>query len=179
MPSAQAVPAPVASSATRSAPRTSHTVDIADLAVSNDPNATLVTYSLGSCIGVTIWDPQSRVGGMLHYMLPDASINPEKAKSIPAMFGETGIPLLFRSAYALGAVKTRLVVKVAGGAQLLGDSQLFDIGKRNYLLLRKLLWKNGVLIDKEDVGGSVSRTIRLDIGTGRFTMRRGGEEVEL
>lgn len=179
MPSAQAVPAPVASSATRSAARTSHTVDIADLAVSNDPNATLVTYSLGSCIGVTIWDPQSRVGGMLHYMLPDASINPEKAKSIPAMFGETGIPLLFRSAYALGAVKTRLVVKVAGGAQLLGDSQLFDIGKRNYLLLRKLLWKNGVLIDKEDVGGSVSRTIRLDIGTGRFTMRRGGEEVEL
>lgn len=179
MPSAQAVPAPVAASAARAAVRTSHTVDIADLAVSNDPNFTLVTYSLGSCIGVTIWDPQTRVGGMLHYMLPDASINPEKAKTIPAMFGETGIPLLFRSAYALGAVKTRLVVKVAGGAQLLGDSQLFDIGKRNYLLLRKLLWKNGVLIDKEDVGGSVSRTIRLDIGTGRFTMRRGGEEVEL
>lgn len=179
MPSAQAVPAPVASSAARSSARTSHTVDIADLAVSSDPNFTLVTYSLGSCIGLTIWDPQTRVGGMLHYMLPDASINPEKAKSIPAMFGETGIPLLFRSAYALGAVKTRLIVKVAGGAQLLGDSQLFDIGKRNYLLLRKLLWKNGVLIDKEDVGGSVSRTIRLDIGTGRFTMRRGGEEVEL
>ena len=179
MPSAEMVQPVAAPAASRPAARGNHTVDIADFAVSNDPNTTLVTYSLGSCIGLTIWDPQARVGGMLHYMLPDASINPEKAKSIPAMFGETGIPLLFRSAYALGAVKGRLIVKVAGGAQLLGDSQLFDIGKRNYLILRKLLWKNGVLIEKEDVGGSLSRTIRLEIGTGRFTMRRGGEEVEL
>jgi chemotaxis protein CheD len=167
------------SAAPRPIARGSHTVDIADFAVSDDPNATLVTYSLGSCIGVTIWDPQKRVGGMIHYMLPEASINPEKAKAIPAMFAETGVPLLFRSAYALGAVKSRLIVKVAGGAQLLGDSQLFDIGKRNYLMLRKLLWKNGVLIEKEDVGGSLSRTIRLEIGSGRFSMRRGGEEVEL
>ena len=77
--------------------------DSADFQVSNDPRVTLVTYSLGSCIGVAIWDPTARVSGILHYMLPDSSISPEKAKTGPAMFADTGIPRLFRDAYALGA----------------------------------------------------------------------------
>lgn len=154
-------------------------VDIADLAVSAEPRSRLVTHSLGSCIGVTIWDPEARVGGMIHYMLPESRISPEKAKANPAMFADTGIPLLFRSAYELGAVKKRMIVKVAGGSQLLDDKGVFNIGKRNYVALRKIFWNNGILIDSEDVGGSLSRTVRLDVDTGRVTVRSRNGEAEL
>jgi chemotaxis protein CheD len=154
-------------------------VDIADLAVSGDPTTTLITYSLGSCIGLTIWDPVACVGGMLHYMLPESQLAPEKAKSSPAMFCDTGVPKLFRAAYELGAVKTRLVVRVAGGSQLLDDHGTFNIGKRNYLALRKLFWKNGILITAEDVGGAVSRTVKLDVGVGTVTVKSRNQEVPL
>ena len=155
-------------------------VDIADLQVSSDPTVSLVTHSLGSCIGVTVWDPQTRVGGMIHYMLPDSSISPDKAKSKPAMFANTGLPHLFRAAYALGASKKRLIVKVAGGSSLLDDNGTFNIGKRNYVVLRKIFWKNGILIDGEHVGGSISRTLRLDIGTGRVSVsNHRSREIEL
>jgi chemotaxis protein CheD len=154
-------------------------VDIADMAVTNDVNVSLITYSLGSCIGVTIWDPVARVGGMLHYMLPESAVSPEKAKVNPAMFCDTGVPRMFRAAYELGAVKKRLIVKVAGGSQLLDDNGTFNIGKRNYLALRKIFWKNGVMIDSEDVGGSVSRTVKLVVGTGAVTLKSRGDEVPL
>ncbi len=146
------------------------TVDIADLQVSRDPTVQLVTYSLGSCIGVAIWDPKVRVGGMIHYMLGESSISPEKARNNPAMFADTGLPRLFKAAYRLGAIKKRMLVKVAGGAALFDTSEEFDIGARNYVLLRRIFWRNNVLIDAEHIGGSISRTMRLDIGTGRVTV---------
>lgn len=152
-------------------------VDIADYAVTDDAKTVLVTHSLGSCIGVAVWDPQVKAGGMIHYMLPDSALSPDKAKANPAMFANSGIPLLFRALYELGAVKKRLIVKVAGGAQLLDDAGTFNIGKRNYVMLRKLFWKNNVLIDAEDVGGSVSRTLRLHVDSGTVTVKtRNGEE---
>ena len=154
-------------------------VDIADLAVSNDRQATLITHSLGSCIGVTIWDPEVRVGGMIHYMLPESKLSPEKAKDNPAMFADSGIPKLFRSAYELGASKKRLIVKAAGGSQLLDDKGVFNIGKRNYIMLRKIFWKNGILIDADDVGGSISRTVRLNVDTGLVTVKVRNKEYEL
>jgi chemotaxis protein CheD len=154
-------------------------VDIADFKVSANQGDLLVTYSLGSCIGVTIWDAEARVGGMIHFMLPDSSLSPAKAKTNPAMFADTGVPMLFRAAYELGAVKKRMVVKVAGGSQLLDDNGTFNIGKRNYVMLRKIFWKNGILIESEDVGGSISRTIRLDVGSGRVTLKTRDGEVEL
>ncbi|MFH1747086.1 MAG: chemotaxis protein CheD [Planctomycetota bacterium] len=153
-------------------------VDIADMAASKDPACELVTYSLGSCIGLAIWDPVTKVGGMLHYMLPEAALSPEKAKSNPAMFCDTGVPRLFRAVYELGGTKNRLIVKVAGGSQLLDNADIFNIGKRNYIALRKIFWKNGVMIDSEDVGGSISRTLRLNVGTGKLTIKtRSGEAV--
>jgi chemotaxis protein CheD len=153
-------------------------VDIADFAVANDPRTTLVTYSLGSCIGVAIWDPEAHVAGLLHYMLPESALSPEKAKSNPAMFADTGIPAMFRAAYELGAVKKRIVVKVAGGSQLLDDNGTFNIGKRNYVMLRKIFWKNGILIDGEDVGGSISRTLRVACDEGRVILKtREGERA--
>jgi chemotaxis protein CheD len=151
------------------------TVDISDLKVSNNPDVTLVTYSLGSCIGLAVWDPEVRVGGMLHYMLPDSSISQEKAKANPAMFADTGIPALFKACYKLGAQKQRMIVKVAGGAQLMDESGFFNIGKRNYAALRKMFWRNKVMVAAEDIGGMVNRTIRLNIGTGELIMKVSGK----
>ncbi len=154
-------------------------VDIADFQVSSEPDTTLVTYSLGSCIALTVWDPVVRAGGMLHYMLPESSLSPEKAKANPAMFADSGVPCLFQAVYELGAIKKRMIAKVAGGSQLLDDNGTFNIGKRNYVMLRKIFWKNGVLIDAEDVGGAVSRTVRLEIATGRVTIKNRAGETEL
>jgi chemotaxis protein CheD len=155
------------------------TVDIADLKVSSEPDAVLVTYALGSCIALIVHDPVHRVGGMIHYMLPQAATSPEKAKEKPAMFADTGIPLLFQAMYRKGCNKHDLVVKVAGGSALLTMTDIFEIGKRNHLILRKMLWKAAVPITAEDVGGSVFRTARLYVETGRVTIKTEVDEHEL
>jgi chemotaxis protein CheD len=155
-------------------------VGIADMKVSNNVKETLITYSLGSCIGLAIWDPVARAGGMLHYMLPESRLDRDRAVKNPFMFADTGIPALFKEAYRLGASKSRLVVSVVGGSQILDPSGMFNIGKRNYQMLQKLFAKNNIRIAKEDVGGCVNRTISLDIGTGRILLKVSGRgEVEL
>lgn len=154
-------------------------VDIADLAATNEREVTLQTHSLGSCIAVALWDPETCIGGLLHFMLPEAAIAPEQAVVAPAMFCDTGVPLLFQRMFELGAVKRRLRVRVAGGGRLLHDSELYNIGKRNYLALRKLFWKNGVLIEGEDVGGAESRSAELCLSNGEFIVRTREREVRL
>ena len=155
------------------------TVEISDLRVSGNPEDVIITYALGSCIAVIVHDPVRKVGGMIHYMLPLSEISPEKAKDRPAMFADTGIPELFRTMYGLGCDKKDLVVKVTGGGALYDDKGLFNIGKRNYTVLRKMFWKAGVIIAAEDVGGAKSRTARLWVGDGRCTVACQGTEVEL
>jgi chemotaxis protein CheD len=152
-------------------------VGVGDMKVSAKAEETLVTYGLGSCIGVTIWDPVARVGGLLHFMLPESETDKEKAKQNPAMYADTGIPLLFRSAYQLGADKKRLLVRVAGGAQVLDGNGVFNIGKRNYLAMKKIFWKAGVMIHAEEVGGNTSRTLRLEVGTGKLMLQEAGAEA--
>jgi chemotaxis protein CheD len=155
------------------------TVDIADMQVTCEPDGVLVTYALGSCIAVMVWDPFKKVSGMIHYMLPQANTSPEKAKVKPYMFADTGIPLLFHAMYAKGCDKRNLVVKVAGGAALLTQTDVFEIGKRNHLILRKMLWKAGVPITAEDVGGTTFRTAHLFNDTGRVTIKTERSEHEL
>jgi len=153
-------------------------VGIGECAVSDDPDAVLVTYALGSCIAVVIFDPVLKVGGLLHYMLPDSALDQEKARRRPFMFADTGIPLLFQQAYQLGAMRSRIEVAVLGGAQVMDTSETFNIGKRNHLALRKIFWKAGILVRNEDVGGTQSRTVRLEMTSGRIVVRRGlTEEV--
>jgi len=154
-------------------------VDIAEFVVSKEPDGLLTTYALGSCIAVVIHDPVIQAAGMIHYMLPLSSTNPEKAKVKPAMFADTGVPLLFHSMYGLGSKKEDLVVKVAGGGHLYDDHGLFEIGKRNYTVLRRMLWKTNVLVAAEDVGGSKSRTVSIEVSTGRCVVRSAAGETEL
>ncbi len=149
-------------------------VGMADMQVTNDPESTLITYALGSCLGITLYDPVARVGGLLHFMLPNSDVNPEKAQKNPWMFANTGVPLFFKEAYRFGGDKKRIQIKVAGGSQLLDDSGYFNIGKRNYMALRKIFWVNGILISAEDIGGSVNRTVRLEISSGKVWVKTSG-----
>lgn len=142
--------------------------------VSNDVRAHLITYSLGSCLGITIYDPVARVGGMLHAMLPTFEADVKKARATPAMFVDSGLSTMFRTAYGFGAVKSRMIVKVAGGAELLDQDQLFGIGRRNYQVLLELLSRNGVSLAGSAVGGNVTRTVRLEIATGAMTVHTLG-----
>jgi chemotaxis protein CheD len=155
-------------------------VGVADMKVSNNTRESIITYSLGSCIGLVIYDPVVKVGGMLHYMLPESSIDKEKAALRPYMFADSGIPRLFKSAYQLGAAKQRMKIYVAGGAEILDQKGFFNIGKRNYMALKKMFFKNKVMINSQDVGGNVNRTVRIEIETGDIYVKTSGSgEVKI
>ena len=155
-------------------------VGVGDGEVSRDPDVVLMTYALGSCIAVMIHDPVARVCGMVHYMLPDSSQSATRAQERPWMFADTGIPLLLSSAMELGANKRRLTIFAAGGAQMMDATGVFNIGKRNCLALRKVLWKAGLIAHVEETGGELARTIRMEVGTGRVWLNEpGGEQREM
>lgn len=154
-------------------------VGVADLAVTRDPKKSIVTYALGSCIGVTLYDPIAKVGGMLHFMLPESTVSQDKAAANPAMFGDLGIPLLHQKMLEAGAKKERLIVCAAGGAEVLADDGHFRIGNRNRTILRKILWKLNLLLSAEDTGGQNSRTLALRIEDGAISMRVQGKESML
>jgi len=149
-------------------------VGVSDMKASNRPEDVLITYSLGSCIGVVVWDPVARVGGLLHYMLPDSSIDRDKAQARPFMFADTGIPRLFKETYRFGAVRDRLIVKVVGGSQIMDTAGIFNIGRRNHAILRKMFWKNQIMVAAEDVGGTGNRTVSLEVGTGVTHLKVSG-----
>jgi len=153
-------------------------VGVGGMAVSNNQNMVLTTYSLGSCLGITIYDPVSRTGGLLHAMLPDSSINADKAREQPAMFVDTGVSALFRAAYELHAQKHRVQICVVGGAQFLDKSGFFNIGQRNYDSLVKLMDQHGLTIQAKVVGGLVSRTVHLRLGTGEVRLKTSGDTEE-
>jgi len=155
-------------------------IGVADMAVSDSQEELLITYSLGSCIAVVVFDPMASVGGMLHYMLPESSLDPEKAKKNPCVFADTGITHLFKNSYLMGAKKEHMVVKTVGGAQILDPNGIFNIGTRNYLAMRKIFWRNNVAIAAEHVGGENNRTVRLEMDTGRVILKVGTEaEIEI
>ena len=147
-----------------------HVVDISDAKVSVSTEDVIVTYSLGSCIGVSLYDRQAKVGGMLHFQLPDSRNNQEKAIVNPFMFADTGINVLIKKLCQLGADVKRLQVKIAGGAQIMNDAKMFQIGKRNYAALRQIMWKRGLFIEKEDVGGTFARSLVLNMSDGKVTV---------
>lgn len=151
-------------------------VGIGDAAVSDQQGDVIVTHALGSCIAVCIWDPEVRVGGMLHFLLPEARINPDRARVQPATFADTGLPLLFEAAYRRGLEKRRAVVKLVGGADITDQSVAgVSVGRRNIQVARQILWKNGLLVRQEAVGGTSPRTVALAVEDGRLHVTTAGE----
>jgi chemotaxis protein CheD len=149
-------------------------VGISEYRCSTDKDASIVTYALGSCIGVGAFDPVTGVAGLLHFLLPDSRQDPERAMGQPASYADTGIPLLIRAMERMGADRRRIRVRLAGGAQILSDNAQLAVGKRNYMAARKLLWQLGVMVEMEAVGGTVSRNLGITVGTGEFWVQTKG-----
>lgn len=136
----------------------------------------LVTHALGSCLGLTVYDPVAQIGGLLQAMLPYSKINVSKAALNPFMFVDTGIPALFEALYAQGALQENVVVKAVGCGNPMGGKEVFKIGERNYHVLQEVLVKEGIHLAGKDIGGTDSRTVQLDVGTGQTLIRSNGTE---
>lgn len=154
-------------------------VQVSDARISTDPDSVLVTYSLGSCIAVSLYDPALNVGGMIHYQLPESAMDPRRAEVEPFLFCDTGMDTLLANLQRLGADKHRIIVKAAGGAAMKTGPQGFDIGKRNFLALRKVLWKYGLLLKGHDVGGDQPRNFYLYMSDGTVMVKSNGIEKTL
>jgi chemotaxis protein CheD len=153
-------------------------VGISDCKASNDPKAVLVTYALGSCVGIAIYDLAQRVGGLAHVMLPKSrSLGAEEEN--PFMFANTGVLALARDVVRLGGRKDHLVAKLAGGANMLVTSPLLDVGKRNAESAIETLKQLNIPIRGQSLGGVMGRTYYLHLEDGRALVRilGGGEEV--
>ena len=147
-------------------------VGMADCVVTDVPGQVLSTSALGSCIGLAVHDARLPVGGLLHFMLPDSAIDPARGREDPFVFADTGIAALLRAMAVRGA--TRLVAHAAGGAQIMVGKDVLEIGKRNYLATRRILWKAGILLRGQSVGGNQPRNLRLEVGSGRVWMEEAG-----
>ncbi len=154
-------------------------VGMADLNICKAPD-TITTLGLGSCIGLTLYDPVTKVGGMVHYMPPDStkvSNNSNKAK-----FADTGIDELLRKVVAAGANKSRLVAKIAGGARMFEVSGLSDVGNigaRNAEAAKAILKKYGIRLIAEDTGLNYGRTVELHCDTGEFYIKSVGKPIKI
>ncbi|MBI2422172.1 MAG: chemotaxis protein CheD [Candidatus Hydrogenedentes bacterium] len=155
------------------------TIGISDYRISDAPEDELITYSLGSCIGLSLYDRTRKIGGLIHCMLPLSRIDPERARAKPAMFTDTGIMRLIEELLEKGAERRRLIARAAGAARLLENQGAFRIGDRNQVVLRKILWKNNILLESEDVGGTCARTMSLRISDGVTSIRSAGNRYDL
>ena len=154
-------------------------VGISEMRISDDPGEVLVTYALGSCVGLTLFDPVTRTGGLLHSMLPLSKIDPAKAARNPQMFVDTGVSALLQALFDRGAQRKNLVAKVAGASNIMDANGVFNIGERNHTVLRKVLWKNDILVSGEAVGGSSPSTMYLHMDTGKTELTMQGTEKEI
>ncbi|HHX59607.1 MAG TPA: chemotaxis protein CheD [Epulopiscium sp.] len=155
-------------------------VGMADLNIAKSPDK-LMTLGLGSCIGIVLYDPAVKVGGMAHIMLPDST--QIKNNSNLAKFADTAIGVLINKMTDIGANKSRLVAKLAGGAQMFDFKQTSDImrvGYRNDIATRKILEELRIPIIADDTGENFGRTIELHTQTGALlikTINHGTKEI--
>jgi len=151
-------------------------VNLSEMKVSSNPTETLVAFSIGSGIGVAVHDAVSGIGGVLNFMLPDSTkangINPEK---VPLMFADTGVPFFIKALFEKGAQPDRMKVVIAGGAHILDQTGTFNIGDKNCQALKASLAIYGIKIQHEDIGGTNSRTLSLEIGSGGSCIKIFGQ----
>lgn len=149
-------------------------VGIADMKLTRQEGV-LITYALGSCIGISFYDPMIKLGALLHIMLPEKS---QTSDSNVFKFADSGIQETLRKLYAYGAMKGRMVCKIAGGAkmfELKGPGGLGNIGERNALMVKKVLMQEGLRVSGEDTGGNCARTMLIDVATGQVKIRSVGK----
>ena len=149
-------------------------IGIADMKMAKGEGM-LVTYALGSCIGICLHDPVLKLGALVHIMLP---VNMEAGRKTPMKYADTGIRETLRLMESKGASRNRITAKIAGGAKMfeVGSSSLGNIGQRNIESVHMNLKKEGIRLLKEDVGGTVARTLLFDVNSGLGCVRSYGRQ---
>jgi chemotaxis protein CheD len=150
-------------------------VGLADLAVSQDPTVLLCTSPLGACLGIAIYDPTVKAGGLLHCLLPDSTLDPRRAAAQPGLFLDTGMKALLERAGKLKATRENMRVFVAGAAQIMDEMTLLNIGRFNSDFLAQLLSRLGLNVCGESLGGRTSCSMELAVGTGKVQLRFCGQ----
>lgn len=149
-------------------------VGIADMKIARQQGV-LITYALGSCVGISFYDPMIKLGALLHIMLPEQNVS---GNVNILKFADTGIRETLRKLYAFGAQKHRLVCKIAGGAKMFemsGAGGLGNIGERNTQVVKRVLMSEGIRISGEDTGDRLARTMLIDVATGQVKVRTMGK----
>ncbi len=155
------------------------TIGIGEWAVSRDAEETLKTFALGSCVAVLVYDVKLRVAGMIHVALPDSSIDAARATVMPGYFADTGLPLMIEEMKFLGAERPHVWAKLVGGASVMDPNSLFDIGKRNVLAVKRILWRSSLGLSGEETGGETSRTVSLSVADGDIWVSTGNQRWKL
>ena len=154
-------------------------VGIGEWVVANGKDDVIKTYALGSCIAVIIIDTKLQIAGLIHIALPDSTIDAEKAKKLPGYFADTGLPLMIEEMKEKGSVRANIMVKIAGGATVMDDKGIFDIGKRNLLAAKRILWKSSLGAVGEDTGGEISRTVTVRVADGETTISSSNKQWQI
>jgi len=161
------------------------TVGISDLKLAGPPD-TLITYALGSCVGICLLDPAAKVAGLSHIMLPSSESSPSDKNVMK--FADTAIPDLVRKMEQKGALRTRMKAKIAGGAQMFGQANtggqsregdaLWQIGQRNVAAVTAMLQRLSIPILAKDVLANYGRTVSFDPATGVMTVKSLNKTVK-
>lgn len=151
-------------------------IGVGDFGGSNTTGESVKTMALGSCVAVVILHPPTRTVGMVHVALPESTTNPDRAKERPGYFSDTGIPALLKRMAELSKNPSNkgYIVKLTGGAKVMDPNNLFNIGDRNVLAIKKNLWKYGMGPVAEDTGGRISRTVEVFVDTGKIVISSPG-----
>lgn len=146
-------------------------VGIGDMAFSDDPAEQIITYSLGSCMGIALYDPVRRIGGLAHCLLPLSSVDGVRAAQSPALYVDSGVAALLQSLFDRGAARARLIAHVAGCGRMSAEHDLFRVGEKNLAVVARVLAKNAIRVSGRETGGSIPRTLSIDIADGRVRIR--------
>jgi len=147
---------------------------VGEYGATNRPDEVLKTMALGSCVGVIILEPKSRTVGMAHIALSDSKINPVLAGKQPGRFADTAVPALLNLVAKYSKTKSGYIIKLVGGAQVAQMKDTFNIGKRNILAIKKILWQLKLAPVAEDLGGQISRTVTVEVNTGKVILHSPG-----
>ncbi|MGA2159164.1 MAG: chemotaxis protein CheD [Dehalococcoidia bacterium] len=153
-------------------------VGLGEMQVSSDPNTVLACLGLGSCIGISAYDPVARVGAMVHVVLPHG--NPVDCGKSPTKYANTALPAMVNQMESKGAVKSRIVIKIAGGAKIIHTvpvGSILDIGDRNITAVKSAVAENKLSIKAEDIRGTLGRSMWLSIDTGITKLRTTASPV--
>jgi chemotaxis protein CheD len=147
-------------------------VGMADYKSGRSPDS-IISYGLGSCVGIALYDPASKIGGLAHIMLPDSSqARPADNK---AKFANTAIPAMLDDMVKMGASRAKVTAKIAGGAQMFtfanSATEVMRVGERNVEAVKEVLKKLQVKIIAEDTGKNYGRTVELKLDTGAFRIK--------